>query len=58
VPGDPWHPLFVAELNDFAKAVVDDRDPPITASDALRVWQVLDAVVESGELGSPVKLSG
>ncbi len=57
VTGDPWHPLFVAELNDFAKAVAEDRDPPIIAADALRVWQVLDAVVESGKSGAPVKLS-
>lgn len=45
-----------AELRDFAAAVWERRQPPITASDGREVLQVLDAVIASGLTGAPVRL--
>jgi predicted dehydrogenase len=53
------HPLMmmlVPELEEFAAAVQQNRQPAITASEGRRVLRVLDAVVRSGQTGKPVSL--
>jgi predicted dehydrogenase len=56
VIGDPILAMLVAELDEFAAAVQEDRQPLITATDGRRVLEVLDAVAESGRIGKPVEL--
>lgn len=46
-----------AELNDFAQAVWQKRQPPITVADGRRCLQILDAVITSGQTGKPVPLA-
>lgn len=46
-----------AELRDFALAIQENRQPPITIADGREVLQVLDAVITSGQSGQPVLLA-
>lgn len=46
-----------AELADFAQAVWQKQQPPITAAAGRQVLQVLDAVFASGKTGIPVMLT-
>jgi UDP-N-acetylglucosamine 3-dehydrogenase len=48
----------VAELNEFTSSIVESRSPCVTGDDALRVLEVLDAVVLSAESGLPISLRG
>jgi predicted dehydrogenase len=48
---------MVAELTDFAEAINESRQPPITVADGRMVLQVLDAVIKSGQTGQPVSLA-
>ena len=53
------HPLMmmlVPELEEFAAAIQERRQPSVTASHGRRVLRVLDAVVRSGQAGKPVSL--
>ena len=45
-----------AELTDFATAVHEHHQPPITVSDGRTVLEILDAVLESGQLEKPVAI--
>jgi predicted dehydrogenase len=56
VRGDPVIRMLVPELEEFAAAIQEKRQPAITAADGRRVLKVLDAVVESGQTGRPVSL--
>ena len=47
---------FVSELEDFQKAVEEDREPTATGMDGLRAVQVTSAVVESARTGRTIKL--
>jgi predicted dehydrogenase len=48
----------IAELTEFTSSIVAGRAPCVTGEDALRVLEVLDAVVLSAESGQPVTLGG
>ncbi len=48
--------MFVPELEEFARAVREGRQPAITAADGRQVLKVLDAVVEAGQAGRAVKV--
>jgi predicted dehydrogenase len=48
---------MVAELQEFAQAILESRQPAITVADGRTVLQVLDAVFLSGQTGQPVTLS-
>jgi predicted dehydrogenase len=48
--------MFVPELEEFAGAVREGRQPAITATDGRRVLKVLDAVVEAGRAGRALKV--
>jgi predicted dehydrogenase len=56
VYGDPILSMLAPELEEFAAAIHENRQPAVTASDGRRVLQVLDAVVEAGRVGAPVHL--
>ena len=47
---------FISELEDFHRAVEEDREPAATGLDGLRVTQVTSAVVESARTGRAIKL--
>jgi predicted dehydrogenase len=44
----------IAELTEFAGSIRESRPPCVTGDDALRVLEVLDAIVLSAETGQPV----
>jgi predicted dehydrogenase len=46
-----------AELRDFAQAIQQQRQPPISIADGRRVLKVLDAVTASAQKGAPVDLN-
>jgi len=48
--------MLTAELSEFAEAIVEHRQPAITARDGQQVLVVLDAVGRSGRNGAPVTL--
>ena len=48
--------MLVSELEEFASAIRENRQPAITVADGRQVLRILDAVVESGRTGSPVRL--
>jgi predicted dehydrogenase len=48
--------MFVPELEEFACAVREGREPAISAADGWKVLKVLDAVVEAGRTGQTVKV--
>ena len=57
--GIPWFEkrfldAYVEELKSFVDAVLNDRDPPITAVDGLRVIQIAEACWRSVKEGKPV----
>ena len=47
---------FVDELQDFQRAVEEDREPSATGEDGLQVTRVTSAVIESARTGRAVKL--
>jgi predicted dehydrogenase len=54
--GDPIMMMLVPELEEFAAAIQEKRQPSITATDGRQVLKVLDAVVESGRRGKAVRI--
>jgi predicted dehydrogenase len=54
--GDPIMMMLVPELEEFAVAIQEKRQPSITATDGRQVLKVLDAVMKSGRTGRPVPL--
>ena len=47
---------FIAELEDFHRAIEEDREPAATGLDGLRVVEVTLAMIESARTGSTVKI--
>jgi phthalate 4,5-cis-dihydrodiol dehydrogenase len=54
--GDPILMMLVPEVEEFAAAIQESRQPSITATDGRRVLKVLDAVVESDRTGRSVRV--
>jgi predicted dehydrogenase len=48
--------MLVPEVEEFAAAIQENRQPAITATDGRQVLKVLDAVVESGQTGRSVRV--
>jgi predicted dehydrogenase len=46
----------VAQLEGFAQAIHEKRQPPVTVADGRNVLKVIDAVFKSGETGKPIRL--
>ena len=55
----PYHLLanFILELEDFRRAVEEDREPAATGLDGLQVTQVTSAMVESARTGRAINLA-
>jgi len=49
--------MLIPEVEEFAAAIQEVRQPAITVTDGRQVLKVLDAVFESGRTGYPVTLS-
>ncbi|MFN8442080.1 MAG: Gfo/Idh/MocA family oxidoreductase [Caldilineaceae bacterium] len=54
--GDPKLAMLVPELEEFAAAIHEQRQPAITVSDGRQVLRVLDAVVKSDRSGERVRM--
>jgi predicted dehydrogenase len=54
---DPRPAMYGAEIQAWVHALVEQRQPPITAGDGVRVLEIIDAVFESSETATPVTLS-
>lgn len=54
--GDPILMMLVPEVEEFAAAIHENRQPAITVTAGRQVLRVLDAVFESGRTGRPVSL--
>jgi predicted dehydrogenase len=54
--GDPILMMLVPELEEFAAAIQENRQPAITAADGRLVLKILDAVAESGRTGRSVRV--
>jgi len=55
--GDPIMMMLVPEVEEFATAIQEKRQPSITVADGRQVLKVLDAVVASGRTGRSVRLA-
>ena len=56
IEGDNITMMLVPELEEFAHAVWEEREPSITATDGRQVLRVLDGVVASARHGAPVSI--
>lgn len=54
--GDPIMMMLVPEVEEFAAAIQENRQPAVTATDGRLVLKVLDAVFESGRTGRPAEI--
>jgi predicted dehydrogenase len=54
---DPRMIKHVAQLEAFAQAIRENRQPPVTLADGCNVLRVIDAVFKSGEMCQPVQLT-
>jgi hypothetical protein len=52
--GSLFNRTFPLALRDFARAVLDDVEPPITAKDGIRVLELEDAIVRSNDYNTTV----
>ena len=50
------HDFHRAVMADFAAAIAEDRDPRVTGEEALRVHRLIDALIETGRTGAPVRV--
>ena len=53
--GDHISTMLVPELEEFAAAILEPREPSVSATDGHRVLRVLDAVVAADRSGAPVR---
>jgi UDP-N-acetyl-2-amino-2-deoxyglucuronate dehydrogenase len=50
------HDFHRAVMTDFADAIRDGREPRVTGEEALRVHRLIDALIETGRSGAPVRV--
>lgn len=51
------HDYHRAVMEDFVDAIRDDREPKVTGEEALKVHRLIDALIETGRRGRPVKVA-
>lgn len=51
------HDYHRAVMADFAEAIRVGREPKVTGEEALRVHRLIDALIETGRTGAPVKVA-
>ena len=44
-------------MADFAEAIRTDREPKVTGEEALKVHRLIDALIETGRTGVPVRIA-
>ena len=59
--GAPWfekrfYEAYVNELNEFIKAILEDKEPPVTAIDGLRVVEIAEACWKSVKEGKKISV--
>ncbi len=52
------HDYHRAVMADFADAIRNNREPKVTGEEALKVHRLIDALIETGRAGHPVKVAG
>jgi UDP-N-acetyl-2-amino-2-deoxyglucuronate dehydrogenase len=57
-PMDFPHDLHLAVWRDFLDAIEEDRAPRVSATEALKVLRLIDAILEAGQSGAKVKVAG
>lgn len=50
------HDFHRAVMADFAEAIAEGRDPKVTGEEALKVHRLIDALIETGRTGAPVRV--
>lgn len=50
------HDYHRAVMEDFVDAIREGREPKVTGEEALKVHRLIDALIETGRTGSPVKV--
>jgi UDP-N-acetyl-2-amino-2-deoxyglucuronate dehydrogenase len=51
------HDHHRAVMADFAEAIRTDREPKVTGEEALKVHRLIDALIETGRTGVPVRIA-
>lgn len=51
------HDYHRAVMADFAEAIRTDREPKVTGEEALKVHRLIDALIETGRTGKPVRVA-
>jgi predicted dehydrogenase len=51
------HDYHRAVMADFVAAIREDREPKVNGEEALRVHRLIDALIETGRTGAPVKVA-
>ncbi len=49
-----WHRAVMA---DFVEAIRTDREPKVTGEEALKVHRLIDALIETGRTGAPIRVA-
>jgi predicted dehydrogenase len=49
--------MHVPQLEEFARAIIEQRQPSVTVGDGRRVLKVIDAVMKSDQTGEPVQIA-
>ena len=52
------HDYHRSVMADFIDALETGREPRVTGEEALRVHRLIDALIETGATGRPVRVSG
>lgn len=53
---EPTSHYHVLQDRDFLRAVIDNRDPSVTAEEGRKVVEIIEAIYRSGREGTPVRL--
>ncbi len=53
---DPIMMMLVPEVEEFGRAILEDRQPMVTIADGRRVLKILDAALESAQAHTAVQL--
>lgn len=56
-PMDFPHDYHRAVIADFVEAIRQDREPKVTGAEALKVHRLIDALIETGGTGRPMRLA-
>ena len=46
------------QIQDFVQAILEDRDPAVTAEEGRKSIEIVKSIYESARIGGPVRLQG